>query len=218
MRKSFLAIAVALFMGTVAFAQVGIKGGVALSTMTQQNTNISRSDVDNNSVIAPVIGLTFAANLGDVITLQPELLYSQSGGRNTYAVLGVNGESSYRINYLEVPVLAKLMLGNSGKEGGMGFYIGAGPFVGFALNGKSSTQVGNTAAVETNYTFNDQDNAKRLNYGMVAATGVNFGRMNVDLRYNYGMNNLLDNDAINTNENKPMLQTRGIALTLGYNF
>lgn len=218
MRKSFLASVFALFLGTVAFAQIGIKGGVAISTINQQNTNVSREDIDNNSIITPVIGLTFAANLGDIITIQPELLYSQSGGRNTFNVLNVNSESTYRINYLELPVLAKLMLGNSGDDGGLGFYLGAGPFVGYALNGKLKSVVGTAAAVDRDFTFDDQDNAKRLNYGLLAATGVNFGRMNVDLRYNFGTNNLLDNDAINTNDNKPILQTRGIALTLGYHF
>jgi hypothetical protein len=206
---------------TTTFAQVGIKGGVGIATMSQEGEGFSNEDVDRNSILTPVVGLTFDLNVSDMFTIQPELLYTQLGTKNTYDLLGIRNESSYRINYLELPVLAKLQLGNADREG-VGFYVAAGPWVGYALNGKSqfkSTTDGNTLLdIDRELTFDDEDDTRRLNYGMVGAAGLTFGRVGLDLRYNYGLNNLLDADADNTNDNKPVLQTRGLALTLGYSF
>lgn len=125
--------------------------------------------------------------------------------------------SSYKINYLELPLLAKLQLGNNGGEG-VGIHIAAGPWLGYALGGKTktATTIGSSQEVitERKFTFNDEDDARRINYGLVGAAGIGFGKVTIDLRYNYGLNNILDNDADNTNDNRPVLQTRGVALTM----
>lgn len=199
-------------------AQISIKGGINLATMNEESENLSRDDIERHAVTGPVLGLAFDLRLSALFTIQPELLYSQGGGRNSYTFLGATIESTYRINYLEVPVLAKIELGNAGSEkGGLGVYAAAGPWVGYALNGKSKV-TSPIGTVEQDFTFDDEDDAKRLNYGLAAGAGINAGKLTLDLRYNFGINNLLDNDADNGNDNKPVRQTRGLALTLGYNF
>lgn len=205
----------------ISYAQTGIKFGAGLATVAEQGEDFSRDDVDNNSILTPVIGLSFDMGISNHFTIQPELLFSQSGGRNTYSAFGTTTETSHRISYLEIPVLAKLQLGGGSQEG-VGFYVAAGPWAGFALNGKykSVTTSGSTTLLEINrdYTFDEEDDTKRLNYGVLGAVGLRFGRTTADLRYNYGINNLLDNDTDNNNDNKPILQTRGIVLSLGYSF
>jgi Outer membrane protein beta-barrel domain len=221
MRNLFLVFALGVLTSINAFAQFGIKGGINIATIAEEGQNVSRDDIEHHSVVAPVLGLTFGINLSDIIMIQPELLYSQSGGRNTYTVLGVENTSTYKINYLELPVLAKVKFGNADNKG-LGFHIAAGPWIGYAFNGKykfRSVQ-GENVLLEVNrdYSFDDEDDTKRLNYGMIGAFGVSMSRTTIDLRYNYGFNNLLDNDADNNNDNKPVQQTRGVALTLGYSF
>lgn len=221
MKKLFFAITLALLIAPAAWAQVGIKGGVVFATISEEGDDVSRDDIENRSIVAPVLGLTFGMNVGDIVIIQPELLYSQGGGSNTYNVLGAETKNTYRIHYLELPVLVKLKIGNEEMDG-MGFHIAAGPFIGYALNGKytSKTTADGTTLfdVEDNFTFDDKDDTERLNYGMLGSAGVSFGNLEVDLRYNYGFNNLLDRDANNNNDNKPTLQTRGVALTLGLMF
>ncbi len=203
------------------FAQFGIKGGTNFATIAEEGEDVSRDDIKNRSINGLVLGLTYEANIADIISIQPELLFAQSGGSNSYTVLGTTTRTKYKINYLELPVLAKLKFGNTGQEG-FGFHIAAGPWLGFALNGHYNRKVtaGETtiSEVDRDYSFDDQDDAKRLNYGLIGAAGISFGHLVFDLRYNYGINNLLDNDANNNNDNKPVLQTRGVALTLGYTF
>lgn len=219
MKKVLFALLFSFGAFVFAQAQVSVKGGISLATIAEEGEGYSQSDVDNKSIVAPVLGLAYEMNIADIISIQPELLYTQLGGKNKYTILGSNIESAYRINYLELPILAKVKFGNMDRESA-GFYIAAGPWLGYALNGKETFKSSGLVNLETDrdFTFDDEDNAKRLNYGMVGAAGVTFGRATLDLRYNYGFNNLLDQDADNNNDNKPVLQTRGIAMTLGYSF
>lgn len=221
MKKLFLVFAIGAISITSTLAQVGFKAGANFATLAQEGDGLTKDDIENRSIVGPVLGLTFGMNLGDIITIQPELLYSQSGGSNTYNILGTVTRNTYRINYLELPVLAKLQLGNSNQQG-IGIHLAAGPWIGYALNGKykSKTTLDDSVIAETedSFTFDDKDNAERINYGMIGAAGVSIGKIVLDLRYNYGFNNLLDKDADNNNDNKPVLQTRGVALTLGYTF
>ena len=221
MKKSLLLFSCIMLFAATTFAQFGVKAGANIATMAEDGQDVSRNDIKNRSITGAVVGITYDLNIADIISIQPELLYSQSGGSNTYTLLGTTTKSKYKINYLEVPVLAKLKFGNSNKEG-VGFHIAAGPWVGFALNGhyNSKATAGETVIyeIDRDYTFDNEDNAKRVNYGMIGAAGLSFGHLVFDVRYNYGFNNLLDNDASNNNDNKPVLQTRGVALTLGFTF
>ncbi len=221
MAKSLFFSFIALLLTSSVFAQVGIKAGVNLASIGEEHTNVSSDDVENRSITAPVVGLVFNMKMGDHFAIQPELLYTQNGGRNKYSVLEINTEREYRVHYLEVPVLLKVMAGNA-EYNGVGVHFGVGPFVGYALNGKwkSTTSVfgSDNIVTENDFTFDEEDDARRLNYGIIGAAGVSFGRLVFDLRYNYGLNNLLDSDANNNNDNYKILQTRGLALTLGYNF
>lgn len=205
-------------LGAAAFAQVSIKVGGNLATIAEKNENFSYEDVENRSLLGAVLGLSVDLGISDIFTIQPELLFSQNGGKNTFNTLVSKTEVQYRLNYLEIPVLAKVKLGNKDSEG-FGIYLAAGPWVGFAINGssESTTTVGNTVVLQTkqDFTFDQEDDARRLNYGLSAAAGICYNRVSIDLRYNHGLNNLLDNDADNNNDNSPVRQTRGIALTLG---
>lgn len=221
MKKFLLALIFAGLMTGTALAQTGIKAGIGLVTMAEEGEDVSREDLEKRAVVAPVLGLTFNLGLSDFFSIQQELLYAQNGGSNTYSVLGTDTKSTYRIHYVELPVLAKLKFGNTDQEG-LGFHVAAGPWVAYALSGKYSSKTTRNEVVlleiERDFTFDEEDDTKRLNYGMIGAAGLSFGKIVLDLRYNFGLNNLLDNDADNNNDNKPVLQTRGVVFTLGYSF
>lgn len=220
MKKVIFSILIAGF-ALSASAQVGIKAGLSFATMAERGEDFSFDDVESRAIIAPVIGLTFDMNLSDIITIQPELIYTQLGGKNTLNLLGTQTVTSYRINYLELPVLAKVTFGNADRTG-LGFYLAAGPWIGYALSGRRNIVSTANGTIlfdsERRYTFDDEDDQRRLNYGMIGAVGLSFGKAILDVRYNYGFNNLLDDDADNNNDNSPVLQSRGVALTLGYTF
>ena len=205
------------------FAQIGIKAGVNLANMAQDESIENYSDYEKKSVVGFQAGLTLDLGLSDLFTIQPEVLYIQKGGKSTFTANDNNKlESRYYYNYVEVPVLAKLKF--YGADGGSGFYFLAGPYVSLALSGKVKTDLtvlGQTTSTEDDFVFNNDDaraRAKRLDYGVSFGGGIKINRLFLDLRYSYGLNNVLDNDADNNNDDKPFLRHRGIGLTAGVEF
>lgn len=205
-------------------AQIAIKAGVNLASIAESSTEETYADYKNKSVTGFQAGLAFDLGLSSLFTIQPEILFIQKGGKTTYAV-DDNNKIDYRYyyNYVEVPVLAKLKFYGSG-DNGSGFYFVAGPFAGLAMGGKTKTTttlLGVSTTREDDFNFDNNDSAdrqKRMDWGLSFGGGVKLGAVILDLRYNLGINNLLDNDANNNNDNKPYRRTRGIGLTAGFEF
>ena len=222
--KSFLLTAMLsiLFLVVNSQAQVSIKAGANFASISESARLESYESVENSSVTGFQAGIGIDLGLSKIFTIQPELLYIQKGGKSIYG-LGENNQVVSRLyyNYVEVPVLAKLKFFS---EAGNGIYVLAGPFVGLAINGKvktTTTLLGVTDTREDKFDF-DNDNAaerqRRTDYGISFGGGLKFGHVFLDARYNLGVNNLLDNDANNQNDEKPYRRTRGIGVTLGYEF
>lgn len=193
----------------------GLKGGINLASMAQENAP------DVQYAIAGTGGLTFDLNLWNHFTLQPELLFIQKGSKTRYEVLGLNFEQIITLNYLEIPVLAKVRFGNYGEDDDFGVYAAVGPWAGFALSGKSrttqflSTGIRGDSMVEE-FRFDASDNRKRFDYGACAAVGVAINRILLEGRYNYGLAKVLP--ASTGMDPAPVQQTRGISVTLGVVF
>lgn len=203
-------------------AQVAIKAGVNIASISESATLETYESLKNNSVAGFQAGISFDLGLSKMFTIQPELLFIQKGGKSTYKINADNQVvSRLYYNYVEVPVLAKLKFYN---EDGGGFYLLGGPFVGLAIGGKSKTTVtllGNSTTREEDFNFdndNEADRQRRTDWGVSFGGGVKLGHIFLDARYNLGINNLLDTDANNQNDNKPYRRTRGIGVTLGYEF
>lgn len=193
----------------------GLKGGLNLASMAQENAP------DVQYAIAGAGGLTFDLNLWNHFTLQPELLFIQKGSKTRYEVLGLNFEQIITLNYLEIPVLAKVRFGNYGEDEDFGLYAAIGPWAGFALNGKSRTTqflsngIRGDSTVEE-FRFDASDNRKRFDYGACAAFGLVINRILLEGRYNYGLAKVLP--ASTGTDTTPVQQTRGISVTLGVVF
>ena len=223
--KSFFLLAAfvcAAFL-PASFAQIGIKAGVNLASTSQNESDGDYSDYTNNSVVGFVGGLTFDLGLSDFFTIQPEILFIQKGGKSTYKLDDNNKvENRYYYNNIDIPVLAKLKFGN--EDGGLGFYFLAGPYIGLALGGKvatTTTLLGNSTDREDDFVFDNSsagERAKRLDYGVSFGGGVKISSIILDLRYNVGLNNVNDGDALNSNDEKPFRRHRGLSLTAGYEF
>jgi len=210
------------FLANISQAQVSIKAGVNIASISESATIESYESLENNSVTGFQAGLAFDLGLSSIFTIQPELLYIQKGGKSIYGISEDNQiVSRLYYNYVEVPVLAKLKFFS---ESGSGVYVLAGPFVGLAISGKvktTTTLLGVTETREDKFDFDNDDAAerqRRTDFGVSFGGGLKFGHMYLDARYNLGINNLLDDDANNQNDDKPYRRTRGIGVTLGYEF
>lgn len=125
---------VLLFMSLSTFAQkfeFGLKAGANISNFTGGTF----TDVDKKALVGFHGGAYVAFLLGNNFMIQPEALFSTQGAK----FKDVDGDTKYKVNYLNVPVMLKF------RSTG-GFFVEAGPQVGFRLNESIPDQtVGNFA-------------------------------------------------------------------------
>lgn len=169
-----LVTAALLFAGTASaqHLNVGIKGGLNLSTIHQDN------NAEISSRAGYHLGLLSHIHLANQFAMQPELVFSSQGAK-----YNLSGETAiHKLNYLNVPVMFQYMFDN-------GFRLQAGPQVGFLLN--ANANLNNTSADVIN-------SYKRVDFGLgLGASYVNpatgFG---VDARYNLGLRDISENSAV----------------------
>ncbi|KGO89519.1 porin family protein [Flavobacterium suncheonense] len=122
----------------------GIKGGLNYSTITKGDFN-EGPDPRTSFHLGFVGEIPVVRN---VFAIQPEVLYSRQGFEINQTVLGTNYKTEYKLDYINVPVLAKIYLGKA-------ISIEAGPQFGLKIGEKYEND---DSAVETN-DVNDFDTA-----------------------------------------------------------
>lgn len=206
-----------LFAAVSVHAQVAVKAGVNFSNMLFEEDDSSIEDLAKDGAVKFTAGLSFILPLGDYVAIQPELLFVQKGAKSTYKIAGQEFSNDLTYNNLDIPLLLRLSLGDTHGEG-LGIYVNGGAYVGYTFSGKSTSE-SPLGTVETDFTFDDADDQRRIDYGFALGGGLTLGNLFFDLRYNHGTNNILDDDADNSNDNDfKKLQHRGLALTTGLIF
>lgn len=114
-----------------------------------------------------------------------ELYFMRKGGKLKDDNPLTNAASSLRINTLELPLLARVHMGK--------FYLNAGPSVAYNMSGKSTIgEVSDKISFE-----NSLAGFKRFEAGVQVGGGVAFPikqkRIALDVRYNYGLTNIVYN-------------------------
>ena len=174
--KIYVTVALAaILMTSAASAQhvnIGIKAGANFYNVNNDN------GVEFDTKTGFHAGLLGHIHLAPQLALQPEVVYSSQGAK--YVSNGV--DTKYNLDYINVPVLLQYMFDN-------GFRLQAGPQVGFLVSSKTEAN-----GVKTDY--KEQTNA--IDFGIGAGVGYvhppsGFG---VDLRYNLGLSNINENDAV----------------------
>lgn len=156
-----------LFVGaaTAQNFNIGIKGGLNAYTITDGNV------FDSDLKTGWHLGLIGHAHLAEQIALQPELVFSTQGTKNT------------SLNYVNIPLIFQYMYDN-------GFRLQAGPQLGILVSAKSKIN-----SLEVNV----KDDYESIDLGIsVGMSYVNpatdFG---VDIRYNHGLTSINKNDVSN---------------------
>jgi Outer membrane protein beta-barrel domain len=126
MKKGILFIF--LLAGTASFAQkfeLGVKAGANISNFYGSD---NASQLKANSYVGFHGGAFVSLFLGKVFAIQPEVLLSTQGAK----VDDISGnEKDYKLTYINIPVMLKF------RSMG-GFYVEAGPQIGFNVNSKVS--------------------------------------------------------------------------------
>jgi len=170
-------IATSLENDVFAQARAGVKGGLNVSNLYIDNLD------DENARYGFNVGLFGQVLASETFAIQPELLFSTKGAKAFYEGI-VNQTVKYNLNYLDLPVLAVFKLGESAE-------IHVGPYASYLLNANISY----SGDVANGSNEIDKDNLKSFDYGLVGGFGLNFGAVQVGVRYNYGLAKIADSDA-----------------------
>lgn len=221
MKLKIAALVAFVFAAFAAQSQisVGAKAGLNLASQSYSGIDSLTSGVDFKSLPLYSFGAVLEVGLTENFAIQAEANYMQKGGRSEFSgdILGItfSTKSDIRVNYLDIPVLAKYSFGGESAKG----YLLAGPNFSYAFSGKtkieSTTPVGSDSSEED---LNFDDAAyNRTDLGLNLGIGAQFGlsdnmRLFADARYNLGLTNL------NTDEDTKddlKVKNRGIGINVG---
>lgn len=185
--------------GTAQDVSFGPKLGFNIATQT--------GDISNEESIGGFRGGAFVnIGLSEKFSLQPELLYSRKGVEQSFsqtALFGtINVNSSYQLDYLSVPIMAKYQFL---EIRGFKVFANAGPYFDFLLNANAEASVSAFGQSETTDTT-ATDFYNTLDFGFAFGTGATYdigpGKVLLNLRYSLGVSNIATDDLnldINTN-------------------
>ncbi|GAB3945372.1 hypothetical protein GCM10028805_14340 [Spirosoma harenae] len=190
MKKTiFLTVGLLLFtLASFAQVRVGLTGGVQLAN---QKNDLGGISINGSNRIGFMAGLLLDASIAGNLSIRPQILYSVKGTKfNLGALTGgtvSGGDIDYSLNYLEVPIQLTY-----GLEAGPGkVVLGAGPYVGYAINGKVSGAIQGQSASESVEFGSGEDQLKRIDYGLRLSAGYELtSGLTISGYYSPGLGNL----------------------------
>lgn len=225
-----LLVGIALIVVVSASAQTIIpKAGITLSTLDGE-TSVSYPEESDSykSVTGFSFGVGYRIGFGDLISLQPELLFVQKGWKREYSFFynpedGYENITTVKLNYLELPILLRVALGPDNFK----FHVNAGPSIGFGLNGTHEIKYRYISGIineqvyegdvkfeerPENYEGYDLHIPNRIEFGAQIGGGVTlFNKIMVDIRYGLGLTDLSDDGK---SKNKVLQFTVGVPIGL----
>jgi len=228
---TIFAIVVVFTLSSASVSAQGVTGGL------KAGVNIANIHGDNvedvwDSKIGICAGGFITCNLSDLFAIQPELMISQKGAKDESEMeltfWGVTTKTTtdikYNLTYLEIPVLAKLMLPIGELE--------ANVFAGPALALKLSSKMKGTVKVEVTgepteeLDFDEKiEDLKSTDFGLVLGGSVGGfevgpGKVMVDVRLTLGLSNwgTKTTDIITGEEKDASIKNGAISIVAGYSF
>ena len=181
--------------------QIGIEGGVNFS-----NASINPS-VTTDTRTGLIVGSLLDVNFTPQITLTPGIRFTMKGFSNTYTnVNGVSQTDTYKLNYLEFPVLLKVKFPLTEIKP----YLAAGPVLGINLSANLDQTAGTQSA-----SSDVSNNVESIDFGLLFAGGMDFKvGMNTALffqfGYQLGLSNIAKNTGTTTIKNNALQITGGV--------
>ena len=210
---------------------IGIKAGATLAHFRGDDVNSvgSAVQIPGSTTIGSAIGSAadskyLAGGQGGVfvnipfsklISIQPELLYTQRGSRLDATVSGpgyLNARYSTRLHYLDIPLALRLNFG--------GVYLEGGPQIGLLLLSREKFE--GTSADKTEYNASYGDTSfKTGEFSYFGGIGYQWqSGLGIGARYNRGNTNVVRNTSLTTGASIPITDAKSawFQLFLSYTF
>lgn len=175
--------------------QIGFKGGVSMFSPAGKNADqgpIANAFTEEVGLVGGMGALSLGFNIGQVLTIQPELAFVQKGYRYN-SEFNENDYFQERLNYLEVPILVNVNI----PIGESRIFAEAGPSIGYLVSGKRKLE-SETFSLGSEDEI-DLDNYNRTDFSAVLGAGVgisngNGGEFLVGIRYMEGLTKTENDD------------------------
>jgi hypothetical protein len=214
--------AVFLLISNTLFAQssIGLRGGMTFGNFPNLPVNAPDNDATDASGMWGNYGaVSFEIGITRWLALQPEATYLQKAGKMRLANDG-NVSLNVKMDYLEMPVLAKFRFGSNRLTG----YTALGPSIGYAITGSTTfkaddTEISEKIRFDDSYDVDNQrDN--RFDIGAVLAFGMQYklgiGSIVLDARAALDVNDYAKPSGSRASYGLDTNHWEGIAMSLGY--
>ena len=183
MRKIVLLIIMAVCgLSQVRGQDFGVKAGYNYSTFSGETSSLSTIEGLSGFYIGGLVELP----ISNVLSIQPELIFSRQGvnWKYDFKEVGVSiNNSDIRLDYLNIPVMAKVNLGP--------LFLQAG--VQFGLLVSKPNEIGLYLFKMRMRTLLDKDSYNSFDFGVGAGLGFNLNRrLFVEARYTHSLTNIFD--------------------------
>ncbi len=209
----FSAIVLATTYGNAQEVTFGAKLGLNVSSFSGDVT-------DSKSLIGAQFGGFAEIKISDKFAVQPELLFSMQGAKSEYTETDLGDsyseESKTKLNYLNVPLLAKYYIADK-------FAILGGPQFGILMSAKEDFDVTETiSGVTDNYSesadVKDFYKTLSLSFNVGAAYAIT-ENIFVDARYNLGLSSIAKDFTDEFGDsNSANIKNNVIQFSVGYKF
>jgi Outer membrane protein beta-barrel domain len=186
----------------------GVQGGLNVANVDVKSADPDEFTPDFKSRNRAVFGGFVAWDFNPAIGLQIDVLYSQKGTKFSFVEDdGTDITFELGADYVEFPVLVRT---NFGASGPVRFRLFGGPSFGFKVLDETTITV---AGVEPPDDPDDQSETKGSDFGFVVGGAVEFGKVFVDFRYNWGLININDDP-----NDEDEVKTRTFGFMVGFRF
>lgn len=209
--KLFVVVALSIIVTETSAQKFGAKAGLNLSTLVVKDNSDTYSD---NFKMKPGfhLGATAEFPINETFAFETGLLLSTKGTKEDYSESGYDYSSVVNLYYVDIPLTAKAYY----KIGSVNIFGLLGPYIGIGLSGKTKYQeTGSDDYTETVNWGNDSENddLKRLDFGLTFGAGVVISSFKVGLSYNLGLKNI----SADTGDGFK-INNRILGISLGYKF
>lgn len=216
-----ITLAVVMSGTIVANAQTGIKGGLSFANIDGDIPD----EFDTETRTGLAFGLFHHMQMTETFGFRPELMYVQKGYSMDAEFFGMSVESEFKVDYIDI-VLPAIMTINPQES--LSPQVFAGPYAGFNISAEAESTV-----MDQTETEDISDDVASLDFGLTFGAGamIEFGTGNLtlDVRYNLGLANIVDDDGLEDDFNDEFpngmedngdeeIFNRGFMLTVGYQF
>lgn len=153
----------------------GVRGGLNFS-------NFFASEPDDTNLRTGFnLALTTRASLvEDVLYLKSELGYSGKGSRVESSL----GDANLNLGYVDLPLMMSVGFADL-------IYIDAGAYLGYLASASVSGETSGGSSFNESISRSD---FSKIDYGWVLGANLELNPFVVGIRYNYGLQNIIDND------------------------